>query len=648
MDKEKKKPVIKIFSTQRIDKKSELFDCDTIIPVRCGAIFDKSFQSEIPGDDSGENISAKRLSFCELTTQFWAYKNVEADYYGFCHYRRYFSFAKERFPTDRWKSVIDSFIDEKALLKYGINDESIAEAVEGFDIILPDVIPLRDVGIKSVFEQYKSAPLLNVRDLSLLLEIIKEKSPDTYPFAEKYFQGDEMVLCTMMIMKKEYFFDYSRWLFDILFEFEKRWDMKNLNEEALRTPGHLGERLLYIYCMYLKETKNVSVKHLQMVVFSHPESPREITPVFFGENAAHIVLSTSLYYAPFCAATVKSIIDTSREEHNYDIVILHTELQEKTERLFLKMIEGRKNFSIRFSNVGRKLSSFRLRTLEHFSRETYYRLAINSFLCGYKKVLYLDSDLIARRDVFELYKTELDGFAVAGAVDVCLSGINNGYNKEKPIYYKERAFIKDENLLYMINAGVLLMNLEFIGEKYTTEALLKYAEESNFELCDQDVINSLFQDDILLLDQRWNTANYEEETLPAWCVKFAPKSLTDSFKEAEKNPYIIHYGSTIKPWNEPGYKHADLFWQTLRETPFYEYLIHRRIAENASYFAGAVRYDMEKVAKGRRGAPKVRKRPLLRLVNKLFPRGTLRREFLKKIVCFITRKPYVKPYYPVA
>ena len=112
MDKEKKKPVIKIFSTQRIDKKSELFDCDTIIPVRCGAIFDKSFQSEIPGDDSGENISAKRLSFCELTTQFWAYKNVEADYYGFCHYRRYFSFAKERFPTDRWKSVIDSFIDE--------------------------------------------------------------------------------------------------------------------------------------------------------------------------------------------------------------------------------------------------------------------------------------------------------------------------------------------------------------------------------------------------------------------------------------------------------------------------------------------------------------------------------------------------------
>ena len=90
---ENKKPLIKIFSTQRIDKKADVFDCDSIVPVRCGAVYDKTDGCGIIGDNTGENISEKRMTFCELTTQYWAWKNVDADYYGFCHYRRYFSFS---------------------------------------------------------------------------------------------------------------------------------------------------------------------------------------------------------------------------------------------------------------------------------------------------------------------------------------------------------------------------------------------------------------------------------------------------------------------------------------------------------------------------------------------------------------------------
>lgn len=634
---------IKIFSTQRIDKKADVFECESIVPVRCGAVYDKTDGGGIIGDNTGENISEKRMTFCELTTQYWAWKNVDADYYGFCHYRRYFSFSDKKYDSDGWETVIDSYIDEKTQKKYKIYDENIAKAVEGYDVLLPRAIELSNVGMKSVIDQYDSGVFLDKKHIEMTLDIIKELYPETYECAKEFFYGSKLVLCNMMIMKKDLFHEYSKWLFDIVFELEKRIDMSDFSEERKRTPGHVAERLLGAYCHYLEKERGAKIGYKQLVMFTKPEKETVIEPVFDDENTARIVLSSSLYYAPFCAATVQSIINSSSENHNYDIIILHTEITKKTEDMFRLMVKDRKNFSIRFCNVSRMVSQFNLAVCEHFSVETYYRLAIGSFLPGYKKVVYLDSDLIVMRDIYELYSTDLKGNALAGAVDICLSGINNGYDKRRPKYYTNRAFMKKENLLKMINAGVLVINQEKINSIYTSKQLLTYAQQSNFELCDQDVLNSLFQGSILYLPTNWNTPNYEADTLPDWCVRFAPEYLVKDYKSATKNPYILHYSSTIKPWNEPGYQYAHIFWQTLRQTPFYELVIHRRIVENASFFASTVA-----PSSGKRRVKKPKdERFIRRMADKFMPKGTRRRENVKKLVCFITRKKYIEPYYPV-
>ena len=632
---------VKIFSTQRTAKKADLFDCECIIPVRGGAVYDTTDGGGIIGDNTGDNISEKNRTFCELTTQYWAWKNVDADYYGFCHYRRYLSFSDKRYKTDDWKSIIDMSIDGDAQKKYGITSEQIKKKVSEYDVMLAEPIDLDEVGAGSVYEQYeKMGVFLNIKDVDLLFDIVKERQPHTYDTVKRYFNGKSLALCNMMVMKKEIFEKYNEWLFDILFEFERRADMSKYSVEALRTPGHLAERLLGAYCMYLTETNAAKVGYLQKIFFTEPDAVTPLAPVFDEGNTARIVLSSSLYYSPYCAATVRSIINTASPEHNYDIVILHTQLDEKTQNLFRQMVKGLANISLRFCNVKSVTAKFDLHICEHFSVETYYRLAIKSFLPEYSKIVYLDSDLIVMKDIFELYSTDVSGYAFAGVVDICLSGINNGYNKEKPRYYKERLFIKDENMLTMINAGVLVLNQDFISERYTSQQMLDYAQEGKFELCDQDVLNSLFQDDILYLDPKWNTLNYQDDSLSACCTRFAPKDLVTAYRNGVADPSIVHYASTIKPWNVPDYLNADLFWGCLRETPFYEQVLLRRAEEIAAFQAS----NATGVTKT---APKQKVKLHRRVANKLFPIGTKRRERLKKLVCFITRKKYVKPDYEV-
>ena len=72
-------------------------------------------------DNTGDNISAKNPNYCELTGLYWAWKNLDCQYIGLCHYRRYFGCNVHTKDIEKKKGAIFHREDyEKLLQKYDV------------------------------------------------------------------------------------------------------------------------------------------------------------------------------------------------------------------------------------------------------------------------------------------------------------------------------------------------------------------------------------------------------------------------------------------------------------------------------------------------------------------------------------------------
>ncbi len=178
-------------------------------------------------DDEGANISLKNPYFCELTGLYWAIHNLDADYIGLCHYRRYFALKKK---------------NKEHPLESVLTLKEAEELLKKSDIILPKK---RNYYIMTIYEHYKNT--MYVEPLDEAGRIIAEKYPDYLAEFERLKVRRSGHMFNMMIMKREILKDYCDWLFDILFELEKRCDVSQYDAFHQRFFGRVSERLLDVY-----------------------------------------------------------------------------------------------------------------------------------------------------------------------------------------------------------------------------------------------------------------------------------------------------------------------------------------------------------------------------------------------------------------
>lgn len=172
------------------------------------------------GDHTCDNISHLNAYYSELTGVYWLWKNYHhADIIGICHYRRY-------------------LIAEDGHL---YNQADIEDLLSRYEMIVTKKLELR----MPYYDGF--AATHDEKDLIETERVVSEKYPEYAPYFHEMVHKKETYFANMMVCRKPLYDEYCTWLFDILFEVQRRIDTTGYDNYRKRVYGFLSEFLLTVW-----------------------------------------------------------------------------------------------------------------------------------------------------------------------------------------------------------------------------------------------------------------------------------------------------------------------------------------------------------------------------------------------------------------
>ncbi len=194
----------------------------------------------------------------------------------------------------------------------------------------------------------------------------------------------------------------------------------------------------------------------------------------------------------------------------------------------------------------------------HITTATYLRLLMPRLLPqDVERVIYLDSDLLVRRDLADLWDEPQGGHAVLAVQDVaapcldaaaCLPNYDRCRNHLAAFTpvpnFRELGLPPDA--LYF-NGGLLVVDLAQWRRERSAERLLQCLDEHREHVlwCDQYALNVVFAGKWRALDRRWNQGAHIF-VYPTWWESPFDR---ETFRLLRAKPWIVHFCSPTKPWH---------------------------------------------------------------------------------------------------
>lgn len=266
----------------------------------------------------------------------------------------------------------------------------------------------------------------------------------------------------------------------------------------------------------------------------------KVVPVFLTINSA---------YAPYAAAAIHSLTQHANPNRYYKVIILHDGLN-LVNRWRLRNLVTR-NVALQFKKMSRSLylkavvaycTRRKKGAADFFSAAVYYYRAFIPLLFPiYKKAVYIDSDVILRGDIGELFDIELGDNVLAAMVDPKVSVI-----PEFRDYVDNAVGVPHDEY---VNSGVQVMDLRKMRKMKYLSTMIEMMRKYDADLVapDQDYLNVILRGKILFLDPVWNA---------------------EPVKDLPRNVKLVHFNLFNKPWHYKGVPCEKIFWAAAKGTGF--------------------------------------------------------------------------------
>lgn len=271
-------------------------------------------------------------------------------------------------------------------------------------------------------------------------------------------------------------------------------------------------------------------------------------------NKNHIALITDDNYCLPTIVCIKSIITYCSDTDIYVIHVCTFGLSHSNIEKFEALCNENVTVTIDLFNGAEyeeKLKQISQKT--HVTPTALIKFELPNYFANIGKLLYLDGDIIIKKNIDELLDLDLGNHYLAASYEF--------YSRLDKINY---SFSRDYNDFYF-NSGVMLLNLNQMRIDGITKKLWYYKINlAKTRLMDQESLNAVCGNNVFPLSIEWNFN-------PVFCneryikeINNVYKTNIDSVRQLEENVRIIHYvGKEDKPWIYKDAKFRQYWDQTL-------------------------------------------------------------------------------------
>jgi lipopolysaccharide biosynthesis glycosyltransferase len=255
-----------------------------------------------------------------------------------------------------------------------------------------------------------------------------------------------------------------------------------------------------------------------------------------GTRRHHVVVATDERYAMPTAVTLRSLLIHGGGP--FHVTVLHDSISEETRNRILRSLPAS---DVEVSWVDAGDLDVRASRRTHLTVATYFRIWVADVVpAAAELALYLDVDLIVRRDLAELWAWDLNGCAVAAVQSVNYPFVaTHGAVNDWPLL----GLAPDTPFF---NAGVLLIDLDRWRSEEVKRRALEYLRSPHLGAgADQEALNATLAGRWSQLPPVWNQQTEMLSHHQGADLLFPHADL----RAARDDPAIVHFQAWSKPWH---------------------------------------------------------------------------------------------------